>query len=298
VTAGRAADTSTPRRGRRRDHGRRAPHRRTLVAFTTTLGLTLSLGAGSATSGSAQRIPFPGGAYFNLACGVSHRNNDDPIQLPRQPGRSHNHTYVGNTVVHAFTTNDTLRHRGETTCEVAEDLSTYWVPTLFDGREAVEPYAAVVYYVKLTSQQLRPIPDDLKIVAGNPAARRAQASSVVSWSCGGIGSVRRYPAVPGCGEDDALELRVIFPSCWNGRASDSADHRRHMAYFKEPGRCPATHPVAVPTLILVLLYPPISGSAQPSSGRFGAHADFMNGWERGAFDRLVSSLNAARPTYR
>jgi Domain of unknown function (DUF1996) len=267
---------------------------RRTIGFSA-VALTLSLGAGSATPSTSQRLPFPGGAYFNLACGVSHRNNDDPIQLPRQPGRSHSHTYVGNRVVHAFTTNDTLRHRGATTCEITEDLSTYWVPTLVEGREAVEPYAAVVYYVKLTSQTLKPIPDDLKIVAGTPAARRAQPSTVVSWSCGGIGSVRRYPSVPACGQDDALELRVVFPSCWNGRASDSPSHRAHMAYFREPGRCPATHPVAVPTLILVLLYPPISGSAQPSSGKFGAHADFMNGWQPGAFARLVSSLNAARP---
>jgi hypothetical protein len=257
----------------------------------------LSLGAGSASSGPSQTLPFPGGAYFNLACGVSHRNNDDPILLPRQPGRSHNHTYVGNRTVHAFTTNDTLRHRGETTCEVGDDLSTYWVPTLYSGRDPVEPYAGVVYYVKLTSQQLRPIPDDLKLVAGNPSARRAQPASVVSWSCGGIGSTRRFPAVPACAADDALELRVVFPSCWNGRASDSANHRRHMAY-PAGGRCPATHPVAVPTLIIVLLYPPVPGGGQPSSGRFGAHADFMNGWEPGAFARLVSSLNAARPTYR
>jgi hypothetical protein len=297
VTAPRwAADTSTPRGGRRRDQGRRAPRGRTLVAITT-VGLTLSLGAGSASSGRSQSLPFPGGAYFNLACGVSHRNNDDPILHPRQPGRSHNHTYVGNRTVHAFTTNETLRHRGETTCEIDADLSTYWVPTLYSGRDPIEPYAGVVYYVKLTSQQLRPIPDDLKMVAGIPSARRAQRASVVSWSCGGIGSSRRFPAVPECGEDDALELRVVFPSCWNGRASDSANHKRHMAY-PTAGRCPTTHSVAVPTLILVLLYPPVTGGALPSSGRFGAHADFMNGWEPSAFARLVSSLNTARPTYR
>ncbi|HUF01432.1 MAG TPA: DUF1996 domain-containing protein [Gaiellaceae bacterium] len=289
-----AADTSTPRGGLRRDHGRRARRGRRLVTVATVC-LTLSLGAGSASSGPS--LPFPGGAYFNLACGFSHRNNDDPIQHPRQAGRSHNHTYIGNRTVHAFTTPETLRQRGETTCEIDDDLSTYWVPTLYLGAQPVEPYAGVVYYVKLTRQTLRPIPPDLKIVAGNPSARRAQPTSVVSWSCGGIGSSRRFAAVPSCGQDDALELRVVFPSCWNGRTSDSPNHKRHMAYPNAVGRCAATHPVAVPTLILVLLYPPVPKAAIPSSGRFGAHADFMNGWNQDAFARLVASLNAARPTY-
>jgi len=296
VTApGPALDTSTAPPASRRDRSRRT-RQRLVLALALPLTVALAVGAESARSRPSQALPFPGGAYFNLACGFSHRNNDDPIQLPRQPGRSHNHTYVGNRTVHAFTTSATLRNRGETTCEVDDDLSTYWVPTVYLGTQSVEPYAAVVYYVKLTSQRLSSIPGDLQMVAGNPSARRAQPLGVVSWSCGGIGSVRRFAAIPACSQDDALELQVVFPGCWNGRTGDSPNHKRHMAYAKS-GRCPTTHPVAVPTLVLVLLYPPLPRSARPSSGRFGAHADFMNGWDADVFGQLVAGLNAARPTY-
>jgi hypothetical protein len=233
---------------------------------------------------------FPGGAYFNLACGFSHQNNDDPIRFPEQPGRSHNHTYIGNRTVHAFTTPATLRQRGESTCEVEDDRSTYWVPTLYVGTRAVVPYAGVVYYVRLTPQRVSAFPADLKMVAGNPTARRAQPTSIASWGCGGIGTSTRSPTVLACRRDDTLELRVRFPDCWNGRASDSANHKSHMAYAVS-GRCPSTHPVAVPTLIVVLLYPPVPKTALLSSGRFATHADFMNGWDADAFQKLVAGLN-------
>jgi Domain of unknown function (DUF1996) len=233
---------------------------------------------------------FPGGAYFNLACGFSHQNNDDPIRFPEQPGRSHNHTYIGNRTVHAFSTPATLRQRGESTCEVDEDRSTYWVPTLYVGTSPVVPYAGVVYYVRLTPQRVSAFPADLKIVAGNPTARRAQKASIASWGCGGIGTSKRSATVQACGRDDALELRVRFPDCWNGRTSDSANHKSHMAYAAA-GRCPSSHPVAVPTLIVVLLYPPVAKSAVLSSGRFAAHADFMNGWDVDALQKLVAGLN-------
>ena len=64
-----------------------------------------------------------------------------------------------------------------------------------------------------------------------------------------------------------------------------------MAFAKN-GRCPATHPVAVPTIALILLYPPVSRFARVASGRFAAHADFMNGWDQEAFERVVAGLNS------
>jgi hypothetical protein len=242
------------------------------------------------SSGQRGGSVFPGGAYFNLACGFSHTNNDDPIRFPEQPGRSHNHTYIGNRVVHAFSTPATLRQRGESTCEVDDDRSTYWVPTLYEGTRPVIPYAGVVYYVRLTPQRVSAFPPDLKMVAGNPSAKRAQNPTVASWGCGGVGTSKRSPTVPVCGRDDALELRVRFPDCWSGKTSDSVSHKSHVAYAAS-GRCPSTHPVAIPTLVIVLLYPPVARGALLSAGRFAAHADFMNGWDVAALEKLTAGLN-------
>jgi hypothetical protein len=50
----------------------------------------LAAGVLAATGISAPRdTSFPGGSYFAILCSFSHRNNDDPIVLPGQPGRSH-----------------------------------------------------------------------------------------------------------------------------------------------------------------------------------------------------------------
>ena len=68
--------------------------------------------------------------------------------------------------------------------------------------------------------------------------------------------------------------------------------KRHVAYSKA-GRCPATHPVRLPTITLVLLYPPVRGGLL-SAGRWATHADFINGWNQEALERLTAGLNADR----
>jgi hypothetical protein len=254
-------------------------------------------GAFLATPGSASSVAaraplargFPGGAYFALACGFSHRNNDDSIVFPGQPGRSHNHTYIGNRSVDASTTPQSLLAK-TTTCESESDSSAYWFPTLYVGTEAVHPLTAVVYYVKRTVEDVSPPPAGLKMVAGNADARARQPKGTVAWSCGGVGGRPRFFSVRACAHDQLLQLQVNFPNCWNGHALDSPDHKRHLRYASG-GRCPASHPTALPTIALILLYPPLPADAKVSSGRFGMHADFMNGWDQAALAKLVAGLN-------
>jgi len=246
----------------------------------------------SADLSSAQRAlarGFPGGPYFALACGMSHRNNDDAIVFAGQPGKSHNHTYIGNRRVDASTTPETLL-AGATTCESEADSSTYWFPTLYVAGEPVHPLTAIVYYVKRTTSPVAPLPAGLMMVAGNAEAKSRQPKGIAAWSCGGVGGLPRYVAVSSCASDQLLQLQINFPNCWNGKTLDSADHRRHMAYAKR-GACPASHPASLPTIALIVLYPPMPAQAQVSSGRFGAHADFMNGWDQAALERLVAGLN-------
>ena len=240
------------------------------------------------SAANAAAIGFPGGRYFNVACGFSHRNNDDPIVFPGAPGRSHNHTYIGNTTVDASSTPTSLRD-GPTTCDLAADSSTYWTPTLYEATEPIPPLAAILYYTRHTTGPIVSMPDGLKMIAGDVNARRPQQKSVVSWSCGG-GAAKRFVIVQQCSEESALVLNVRFPNCWNGRATDSADHKRHMTY-SSAGTCPASHPARLPTISLALIYPSTSRHAVLSSGKFAAHADFMNGWDDNVLSRLVAALN-------
>ena len=254
-------------------------------------GALLASTSRSASPDAAARLAapgFPGGRYFNVACGFSHRSNDDPIVFPGAPGRSHNHTFIGNRSVDASTTPASLRG-GETTCDLEADSSTYWTPTLLEGLEPIPPLAGILYYTRHTSGPVVSIPDGLKMVAGDPNARRPQQKSIVSWSCGG-GGAKRFVTVPACSEESALVLNLRFPNCWNGKTTDSADHTRHMAY-SAAGDCPSSHPVRLPTISVVLIYQSTSRHARLSSGTFGAHADFMNGWDQQVLARLVTALN-------
>jgi Domain of unknown function (DUF1996) len=220
---------------------------------------------------------------------MSHRNNDDAILFPGEPGRSHNHTYLGNRVTDAATTPAALVG-GMTTCEDPADSSTYWVPTLFEGTRHVNPLTGIVYYVRRTRDRVVPMPAGLKMVAGSQTAKKRQSKNTVAWSCGGVGGKPRFYAIRECEADQLLQFQVNFPSCWNGTDLDSPNHRSHMKYSVR-GRCPASHPVAVPTIALILLYPPTSRFARVASGKFGAHADFINGWDQQAFATLVAGLN-------
>lgn len=268
--------------------------RRPSTSHLLIAGALLAAGA-IALPALAARAPaepderFPGGRYFVVGCGFSHMNNDDPIALPGKSGASHNHTYIGNRTVDASSTPATLLG-GESSCGDVGDASAYWVPTLFSGKRALRPFVAVGYYVRRTADPVRAFPAGLKMIAGKSKARRPQPLAVVGWSCGSVGATPRSAAVPNCPPDRSLNMRATFPNCWNGRDLDSSDHQRHLAY-STGGRCPRTHPVALPTLILIFLYPETELRPVQASGRYGTHADFVNGWDQDTLERLVEPLN-------
>ena len=117
------------------------------------------------------------------------------------------------------------------------------------------------------------------------------------WDCGIEANVPGATDPPVCppGPRTALRLHVSFPECWDGQNLDSDDHHSHMAYAVE-GRCPPSHPVALPAIELILRYPEVKGPVVLSSGGiYSAHADFVNSWEEGRLDGLVTDcLNELR----
>jgi hypothetical protein len=270
-----------------------AGRRRLVVAVLLLAGALAATGSAGLALGAKwprpSRESFPGGAYFVVWCSATHRSNDDPIVFPRQPGRSHSHTFVGNRSADAFSTPDSLRDRENSTCAPATDASAYWFPTLYERGHVVMPLVTIIYYVRHTGS-VRPFPAGLRVIAGNPRARRPQRPSVVSWTCGPPArGVRTYPYVPNCAVGRGLQMNVSFPDCWDGRRVDSADHARHMAYSSR-GRCPGSHEVALPSMKMLVVYPAVRNGTI-SSGRLSAHGDFMNGWEQAPLAELVRGLN-------
>jgi hypothetical protein len=261
------------------------------------LALLLAAGILASVAAAAPTRHELAGVNFISACRFSHRAPDDPIVFPGQPGKSHDHSFVGNQSTNAFSTLDSLLAAG-TSCRRPADTAGYWMPTLLVDDKPVLPLGATIYYRRRTFARLQPFPAGLKMIAGNSHAMSPQSLRVTFWNCGAQTGLPPSSTVPTCpeGRGSALRLHVNFPDCWDGKSLDSADHQGHMAYSMRHA-CPATHPVAVPAISLIYRYP-VRGGANvelASMGQFSGHADFFNAWQQGQLTRLVNScLNQLR----
>ena len=90
---------------------------------------------------------------------------------------------------------------------------------------------------------------------------------------------------------DQIRAQVTFPSCWDGKNLDSANHKSHVSYPKDGnydgGRCPSTHPVHLVTLFYEVYYDTKGfknmwyGDKQPfvfangDATGYGYHGDFV-----------------------
>ena len=293
-----------------------------VVVLSSLLGIGAIVGAGAASSAFGERssmrsfaraahqpkekgrfraVRSPArlrGVNFVSGCRYSHRNMDDPISYPGQPGTSHDHTFIGNDSTNAFSTVGTLL-ASTSSCRRAGDTAAYWVPTLISpAGAAIEPRSASVYYRRRTLAPVQAFPQGLRLVAGNAKATAAQAMTVTYWNCGPRAQIRPTSTIPTCpnAERRGLALHVRFPNCWDGVNLDSHDHQSHLAY-SAGGRCPSDHPVPVPALQINLRYPVAGGPgfALASGGQFSAHADFFNAWNQAVLQSLVDGcLNALR----
>src|SRR4029077_2393764 len=85
------------------------------------------------------------GNNFYANCRFSHMNMDDPIVYPAEPGRSHAHTFFGNTSTNSSSTLASLRH-ARTRCKPTADKAAYWIPTLYIGRREIRPSKGQFYF--------------------------------------------------------------------------------------------------------------------------------------------------------
>lgn len=252
---------------------------------------------------------------FRLICMPGHLAYDDPIVYPGEPGRSHLHQFFGNDGVNAFSTYETLRTTGESTCGNKDNRSGYWIPAMLNGKgQVVRPDYLQVYYKSrpktdpIVSDPNHPqyqgqavdLPRGLRYIFGyNMLAMTGPADPNAMWfNCDGPGAVPgHYPtiAATNCPSAGArLGATVYAPSCWDGVNLDSPDHRSHMAYASyTPGylKCPATHPFVIPQFTLGAWYQTdadvlnwhLSSDVMPGMpakpGGTTFHADWFGAWD-------------------
>ncbi len=263
-----------------------------------------------------------GTGAFRTHCLETHVANDDPLVKPNEPGAAHEHVFLGNPTVDAFTTIDTLIEADETLCDGDTlNRSGYWIPSLYDAfGERIRYVDPLIYYktgYHLPPNDIVPPPPGLRMIAGDAMASAPQAVAITKFRCGSWtpeepqfspgDPLDHIPTLPDCDVGDIVEMRLVFPQCWDGMNLASDDHQSHMAYPEEAtapnpgtGSCPNSHPVAIPEISYNFHVYVTEETGSPSAWRFvtdptGAdggttfHGDWMNGWDEDVMTTIVEN---------
>jgi hypothetical protein len=242
-----------------------------------------------------------GSGNFRTVCDFSHMAFDDPIVYPGQPGRSHLHTFFGNTGTNGNSTVASIANTGNSTCRGGIlNRSSYWVPSVIDTRTGtpIRPTTSNFYYKNgaINPALIQPVPLGLRMIAGDAKMDRPGGMHIMN--CNGNYDQFEGNAIPACPTGAEVWQAIDFPQCWDGVNLDSPDHKSHMA-FPVRNACPASHPVALPAISFIIIYP-VTASDAPSRwrlssdnystslpGGYSFHADWFNGWRPDIKDQFT-----------
>jgi hypothetical protein len=262
---------------------------------------TVVAAAAMALASSADAATLHQGRFVSV-CDFSHESKNDPIVFPRQRGAAHLHHFFGNrSTNHRSTAKKLRRKKRRTTCRPETDRSAYWVPALIVRGKVIEPTSVRAYYSShgKNPRSIHAFPPGLKVIAGSAMATAPQPHGIVTWNCysGYLSDVGGTVGEPNCPGGGKLILSIAFPDCWDGVSLDSPDHQSHLAYAEKDwvlspySTCPPTHPVALPTLFMRVIYPTSgapTGAELASGGIHSGHADFINAWDQAVLENLVA----------
>lgn len=256
----------------------------------------------------------PGGSSgtWRIDCGrdeEGRHNSDNVVISPGVAGGAHHlHDYVGNDSTTAFSTDTSLAAAG-TTCQ-AGDKSTYYWPVLRlprgDARQTVfgrilVPDSVLIEYQGSPVTNVVPMPRFLRANTGNPHGytQGGVGTDHVQWTCSGsrdhVG--RQYPRCPA---GQQVVRLFDFPSCWNGRTTDSANHKSHLVFPAANGACQAGT-FAVPRLHLEISYTVPAGAEyaidsfpEELSNPVSDHADFIDVMPDALMATVVDCVNSGK----
>jgi Domain of unknown function (DUF1996) len=271
----------------------------TSPSTTSTTPVTAAPAAGSTPAATTTVSKI-----ISDTCLYSHEANDDPILDPGRTGQSMAHDFFGNATTSASSTASNLVG-GSTTCSTSVDASAYWTPVLYQNGVAVTPVRNLIYWAGLqaTDPTVSVPPAGLEMIAGNENAMAPQSTRAISWRCANEDeTVQALSAVPvNCPGTKGIELRVTFPSCWNGVTLNGASQTNVVYPVK--GTCPAADPVRIPVVIFHVIYPITSAAGLTLSmgpGQQGstdtAHGDFISGWDQSVLTSLINGCAGSSHT--
>ncbi|MFF5701232.1 DUF1996 domain-containing protein [Streptomyces sp. NPDC012794] len=259
---------------------------------------------------------------FTSECGRNENGHFNPDNVIVAPGVSngahHMHDYVGNKTTDAFSTNDSLAASG-TTCGNGDQSTYYWpVLRLRDGRAEkdakapgggqdanvgtiLRPKQVTISFKGSPVGQVRAMPRFLRIITGDAKAfSNGTANANASWSCTGFEDRQLKDKYPVCPKGSDVVRTFTFQSCWDGRNTDSANHRTHVDFADGDGRCKKGF-TAVPQLVQRITYG-VAPGARFAVDSFPEqlhkpvtdHGDFINVMSDALMARAVACINSGR----
>ncbi|WP_393057314.1 DUF1996 domain-containing protein [Streptomyces sp. LN549] len=260
---------------------------------------------------------------FTTECGRNQNGKFNPDNVIAAPGvgngAHHMHDYVGNQATDAFSGDDDLA-AGDTTCRNQGDRSTYYWPVLRLQNGATEndadadgggkdqntgeiqtPSQVTLRFAGNPTGKVTAMPRFLRIITGDAKAfTNGDANANASWSCTGFEDRQLKDKYPICPEGSQVVRSFAFQSCWDGRNTDSANHRTHVAFAQDDGRCPNGFR-AIPQLVQRIVYdvPPGPGFAVDSFPEqlhkpVTDHGDFINVFDDKLMRKAVNCINDGR----
>ncbi|GHC35029.1 DUF1996 domain-containing protein [Streptomyces cinnamoneus] len=256
---------------------------------------------------------------FTSSCGRNengHFNSDNVIVTPGvSNGAHHTHDYVGNVSTNAFSSNASLAAAG-TTCTNG-DLSTHYWPVLrlLDGKAApdankpggghdgnmgkvLRPASVTLQFRGSPASKVTAMPRFLRIITGDAKAFTSGTGNAnASWSCVGFEDRQLKDKYPICPDGADVVRTLAFQNCWDGRSTDSANHRTHVAFARADGSCPRGFR-AVPQLVQRITYDVPAGAAfavdsfpEQLHKPVTDHGDFINVMPDALMAKAVGCVN-------
>ncbi|KAL2846923.1 hypothetical protein BJY01DRAFT_246986 [Aspergillus pseudoustus] len=226
--------------------------------------------------------------------------NIDAIVVPGTY-TSHMHTFFGSDAITKVLPTSAELQKGCYTGDNPNDLSVYWVPTLYyvdgDTYTEVPIFKFSTYYTNSFSTAA--IPQDFAMISGNASAKtQAEADNPyndLEWFFEGSDEREADVAkMPTSTCDQHLQVNLVFPQCVN------ADDHGEYDFADESEKCPDGM-VAIPQLRYRVLYDTKSVAPQGWSGAvpfllscsdtpgdgYCFHGDFINGWYEDAAENML-----------
>ena len=119
----------------------------------------------------------------------------------------------------------------------------------------LQPASATIKFIKGGNEDVTAMPQFLRIITGDAKSfTNGDKNANASWSCEGFeDKVQLKDKYPICPEGAQVIRTFKFQNCWDGKNTDSGNHRDHMSFQEEDGTCPDGFQ-AVPQLTHRLAY--------------------------------------------